>query len=285
MRMRSLALAAAVLALSTTATATAAPPKRLAALSPFTANTLADLDIRPVGIGNTLGAADRFSPKLAGVPRLSLSHPNGPNLEQLATLNPQVVLSSPTWNRGHAAMRRLGMRVELLDPTSVADVPRRTRAIGALVGRAAAGRALAKRQRRDIRAARKGIRSRPSVLLVLGVGRTPYAFLPDSWGGDVVTKAGGRLLTAGLSGSGGFAKISNETVVARDPEAIIAVPHGNPRDIPSIAGYLANNPAWRTTRAVRRGRVYLATGNSLLQAYTDAGRIIRDVRMKFLLNG
>ena len=36
---------------------------------------------------------------------------------------------------------------------------------------------------------------------------------------------------------------------------------------------------------MRRGRVYLATGNSLLQPYTDAGRIIRDVRTKFLLNG
>jgi iron complex transport system substrate-binding protein len=285
MRLRFLAVAATLLATAAAPATASAPPKRVVALSPFTANTLADLGVRPVGIGNTLGGTDRFSSRLAGVPRLTLSHPNGPNLEQLATLNPQVVLSSPTWNRGHAAMQRLGMRVEQLDPTSVADVPRRTRAIGALVGRSAAGRALAKRQRRDIRAARAGIRKRPSVLLVLGVGRTPYAFLPDSWGGDVVTKAGGRLLTAGLSGSGGFAKISNETVVARDPDVIIAVPHGNARDIPSVAGYLANNPAWRTTRAVRRGHVYLATGNSLLQAYTDAGRIIRDVRTKFLLNG
>ncbi len=285
MRLRLLALAVTVFVLGAAAAAPAAAPRRLVALSPFTANTLADLGVRPVGIGNTLGGTDRFSSKLAGVPRLALSHPNGPNLEQLAALNPQVVLSSPTWNRGHAAMRRLGMRVAMHDPHSVADVPRRTRAIGALVGRSRAGRALAARQQRDINAARRGIRKRPSVLLLLGVGRTPYAFLPGSWGGDVVTQAGGRLLTAGMRGSGGFARISNETVVARDPEIIIAVPHGNPRDIPSIAGYLANNPAWRTTRAVRRGRVYVATGNSLLQAYTDAGRIIRDVRTKFLRNG
>ena len=284
MRLRILALAI-LLALTTAASASAAPPKRLAALSPFTANTLAALGVRPVAIGNTLGATDRFAASLAGVPRLNLSHPNGPNLEQLAVLNPQVVLSSPTWNRGHAAMRRLGMRVEELDPRSVGDVARSTRKIGKLVGRAALGRTLARQQRRDIKAARQGIRKRPTVLLVLGVGRTPYAFLPNSWGGDIVTKAGGRLLTSGLTDGGGFAKISNETVVARNPDIIIAVPHGNPRDLPSIAGYLANNPAWRTTKAVRRGHVFLSTGNSLLQPYTDAGRIIRDVRTKFLLNG
>ena len=73
-----------------------AAPKRIVALTPFGANTLVKLGVKPVGVGQTLGGADRLSPKLKGVEVLPLSHPNGPNLEQLASLDPDLVLSSPT---------------------------------------------------------------------------------------------------------------------------------------------------------------------------------------------
>ncbi len=91
------------------------------------------------------------------------------------------------------------------------------------------------------------------MLLVIGVGRTPYAALANSWGGDLVTQAGGRLLTAGLKASSGFARISNETVVDRDPDVIIAIPHGSPADLAKIGDYLRTNPAW--AQDARRARV------------------------------
>lgn len=259
-------------------------PLRVVALSPFTANTLVDLGIKPVAIANTLGGQDRFRPQLRGVRRLTLSHPNGPNLEQLAALDPDVVLSSPTWRRGHAAMRSLGMRVVLADPTRVANVAAMTRKLGALVGRARRAARLARRQQADVRRAVRGVERRPRVLVVLGVGRSPYAFLPGSWGGDLVTRSGGRLLTEALEGDGGFARISDEEVVARDPDVIIAVPHGNAKDIPSLSEYLADNPAWASTSAARNGRVHVARGNALLQAFTDTGRTIRDIGTMFLKN-
>jgi iron complex transport system substrate-binding protein len=280
-----LALLLTILATAVAAApAAGAAPRRVAALTPFTANTLAELGVRPVGVGQVLGGADRISPKLNGVPRLPLSHPNGPNLEQLAKLNPQLVLSTPTWRRGAAGMRRLGMRVVESDARSVAAVPDETRRIGALLGRTRHAGRIAAAQASAIASARRGVKRHPSVLVVLGVGRTPYAFLENSWGGDVVRQAGGRLLTQGLRASGGFARISNETVVARNPDIIIAVPHGNPKDIPRLAGFLRNNPAWRTTKAARRHRIYVSTGNSLLQPWTDVGRVIRDVQAKFLKN-
>jgi iron complex transport system substrate-binding protein len=261
-----------------------AAPRRVVALTPFTANTLAALDVRPVGIGQVLGGKERLSSKLDGVPRLPLSHPNGPNLEQLAQLRPQLVLSTPAWRRGAAGIRKLRAGVVESEPVRVSAVPAETRRIGTLVGKAKRAKRVARRQARRIAAAKRGVTSHPSVLLVLGVGRTPYAFLPSSWGGDVIRQAGGRLLTAGLRSDGGYAKISDEVVVARDPDVIIAVPHGNPEDIGRLAAYYRSNPAWRTTRAVRDGRVYVAVGNSLLQAFTDVDRTIRDVQAKYLHN-
>jgi iron complex transport system substrate-binding protein len=279
-----LAAALAVLSALAFAIPAQAAPKRIAALTPFTANTLAAIGIRPVAIGETLGGHDRIDSRLKGVPTLALSHPNGPNAEQLAVRNPQLVLSAPIWRKGEAAMKRLGMAVAYSDPRNVADVFTQTRRIGGLVGKRAAAERLAARQAAEVTAAQRGIRKHPSVLLIMGVGRTSYAMLANSWGGDVVRQAGGRLLTGGLTASGGYARISDEAVVARNPDIIIAVPHGAAADIPKLAKYLSNKAGWRATKAAKRHKVFVATGNSLLQAYTDPGATIRDVRTTFLGN-
>ena len=99
-----------------------AAPKRVVALTPFTANTLAEVGHRPVAIGQTLGGHARFHRRLRGVRTLPLAHPNGPNLEQLTTLRPKLVFSSPTWRKSAQTMRNLGMRVEEADPGRVSQV-------------------------------------------------------------------------------------------------------------------------------------------------------------------
>ena len=261
-----------------------ATPKRIVALTPFTANTLGMLGVRPAGIGQTLGGDRRAHARLRNVRVLPLSHPNGPNLEQLASLNPDTVLSSSQWRKGHQAMKQLGIRVHQLDPPTLNSIPSRVKRISRLVGRKRAGNRLAVRMRRQIAKSRQGIRKRPNVLLILGVGRTPYAFMPNSWGGDLLRKAGANLLTSGLSSRGGYARISDEVVIQRNPEIIIAVPHANEDDIPGIQEYLRSNPAWQSTRAVRNNRVYISVDNSLLQAGTDVAKTIRKVRSLYLKN-
>jgi iron complex transport system substrate-binding protein len=285
-RVRTAALlaATAVLVLGLAAPAQTAPPKRVVALTPFTANILAGVGFRPVAIGQVLGGNDRFSSKLNGVPRLALSHPNGPNLEKLALYNPQLVLSAPTWRKGTRGMKGLGIKVVESDPQSANAAMADAQTISKLVGRAAAGSALAKRMRASIKRSKKSIKKHPSVLLVLGVGQTTFAFLSNSWGGDIVKQAGGKLITAGLHSSGGFARISDETVLARDPDVIIAIPHGDPSDLAKLATYLKTKPGWRKTTAAKKNHVYISTGNSLLQAFPDVGRTITDVRTKYLHN-
>jgi len=132
--------------------------------------------------------------------------------------------------------------------------------------------------------ARKGIESRPRVMVILGVGRTPFVFLPNSWGGDVVTKSGGELLTGGVESGSGFERISDEVVVAENPDVIIAVPHAEEDDIPSLSEYLRTNPAWAGTNAVENDRIYISVDNSLLQAGTDVAHTIRKVRRGYLDN-
>ncbi len=280
--MKRLALLLALLALA--APASAAAKQRIVALTPFSANTLAKLGVTPVGIGQTLGGAERFSPKLKGVEVLPLSHPNGPNLEQLASLDPDLVLSSPTWAKGNQAMGSLGIKVVIREPRTIAGAYADTYKIGQLVGVKHQARELLKSMRKRVNAATKGVTEHPKVMLILGVGRTPFTMLPNSWGGDIVTKAGGELLTGGVSSGSGFERISDEVVVAENPDIIIAVPHANEDDIPSLTEYLRDNPAWSSTSAAQNGRVYVSVDNSLLQAGTDIARTIAKVRRAYLKN-
>ena len=281
---RLLGLGLLLVALCLPATSQAAAPQRIVALTPFAANTLARLGVTPIGIGQTLGGAERFSPKLKGVTTLPLSHPNGPNLEQLASLNPDLVFSSQTWAKGNEAMEELGIDVVLHDPRSIDGALADTFKIGTIVGRKHYARDLLQLMRKQIEAAEAGVEKHPKVMLILGVGRTPFTFLPNSWGGDIVAKAGGKLLTGGVSSGSGFERISDEIVVAENPDIIIAVPHANEDDIPSLTEYLRSNPAWSSTNAAKNGRVYISVDNSLLQAGTDIARTIRKVRSAYLKN-
>ena len=269
------ALAALAVALTATGGASAANTKRVVALSPFTANTVASLGVLPKAYGVMAGSNDQYLAALKKVPTLPLSHPNGPNMEQLAVLNPTLVLTSPQWSKGTKTMRQLGMTVVESDPQTVNAVPKQTRIIGKLIGKAATAEKKAAEQERAIKKAKSRFagRAKPTVLLILGVGRTPYAFLKNSWGGDVVTQAGGALLTGGLSNPGGFARISNEDVVEKDPDVIIAVPHGttNAKDRQKLVDFLKTNEAWTGTKAVKSGRLVVWPDNSLLQAAPAPG--------------
>lgn len=280
------ALLAAVvlLAAALAPAAQAAPPKRIVALTPFAANTLAGLGIRPVAIGQTLGGHERFASNLKGVKKLTLSHPNGPNMEELALLNPQLVFSSPTWAKGAKTMRDFDIRVVNADPQNVGQVYAQTAMIGRVVGRQSGARALIRSMRKQVKRARKGIRRKPRVLLILGVGRAPFVMLPNSWGGSVIRAAGGRVLTGGATSRGGFARISDEKILTANPDVIIATPHGAASDIKEIARFLSNNPAWEDSRAVKSGQLYISTDNSLLQGGTDVAQVIRKVRRDYLKN-
>lgn len=279
-----LTLLAAALCLWASAAGAATPPKRIVALTPFAANTLADLGVKPVAIGQTVGGNERFAPQLKGVPVLPLSHPNGPNLEQLVSLRPELVLSTKTWAKGNQAMQNLGIRVVTREPVRVNGIFSKTLAIGRLVGKLPEAKKLAAQMREELGRARKGIVKRPSVMVILGVGHSPFTFLPNSWGGDLVRKAGAEVLSGGLTSGSGFQRISDEVVIAEDPEVLIVVPHGEPEDIPAITKYFENDPAWGATKAAKEGHIYISTNNSLLQAGTDVGKTIEEVRKKYLHN-
>lgn len=259
---------------------------KIVTLTPFSSNALVNSGVKPVAIGKQAAGHKSTSPKLKGVRQLALSHPNGPNMEEIATINPDVVLSSTAWAKGSQTMRDLAITVRMMDPATVNQVVPKIKAIGNAYGNRKTTAKFAKKIQRQIKYAKTGrpIKRRPKVLLVLGVGRSANVFLKNTWGASVVQAAGGALLTGDLSASGGFAKVSDEWIVQQDPDIIVAVPHGNAEDIPEITKHYQNNPAWSTTRAVQTKNVFVLVDDALLQPDTDAGNTIKRVRTKILKN-
>ncbi|MCB0861044.1 MAG: ABC transporter substrate-binding protein [Solirubrobacterales bacterium] len=264
--------------------AEAAKQKRVVAISPFAAQTMIQLGVKPIRVGQTIGATPRQNRMFRGIKKLKLSHPNGPNLEVMAKLNPDIVFTSSRWSKGSSAMRRLGIRVINADPTRVTQVPANVSKIGRILGRSKQARRLNLSIRKGIARATRTTTKHPKVLVVLGIGNTAMAFLKNSWGGQLVQKAGGSLVTGGATNSGGFARLSDEVVVAQNPDIIIVVPHGNSNDLSQVADYILNNEAWKTTNAVKNKKVYVSVNNELLQAGTDVGPTIGMIRSKWLKN-
>lgn len=284
----SLVLTAALLAGSAGA---AGSSKRIVALTPFSANTLVGVGVKPVAIGAMAIGNKGMSPKLKGIKQLRLSHPNGPNMEQIAQIDPDTVLTSNEWRKGSQTMRDLAINVREMDATTAPAVPAKIRSIGYAFGAKKATDKLVAQTKAEYAFATKGtkksphpIKTRPKVLMILGVGRTPFVFLNSSWGGSIAKAAGADLLGGNERGSGGFVKVSDEYVVQQQPDIILAVPHGNARDLTSIREHLLANPAWSTTPAVRNGKVYVTMDDALLQPNIDVGDTIKRVRTAFLKN-
>ncbi len=269
----------------------AAGPERIVAITPFTANILAQLGVKPVAVAEPAAGEEDLHPALRDIPRLKLSHPNGPNLEQLAALRPDAVFSSPTWRAGTPRIQRLGIQVyDSLDPQRLGTVPIGIRKIANLVGKSAQGAALANRIQGEYRKAQRGIKQRPRVLLVMGLAQYTLAMLGNSWGGDIIEAAGGRLVTKGIkpiarTNEGAVVgNLSNEAVVRMNPDVIIVVPHGNSGEVPTIAKYYRNFAPWRKTNAAKHGRIHIPTDDLLLQASSDPAALIRKVRRDYLKN-
>ena len=277
-----------VLAVFGSADASAAKNKRIVALTPFSANAMGMLGVTPVGVGDVLTDNTRaaYVPLISNglangkIKQLPLSHPNGPNLEQLAKLRPKLVYTSPQWSKGSSAMRSLRITVKKSEPTTLGGVYSQMKSIARNVNKQKKANRLVRQMRAQVKKAIPvgAARSNKKVMVILGVGRTPFTFLGNSWGGSVAKMAGGSLQTGGATSGSGFARISDEVVIASQPEVIIAVPHASKGDIPELKEFMRNNPAWASTPAIENDDIFVSTDNSLLQAGVNPGQVIKRVR-------
>jgi iron complex transport system substrate-binding protein len=163
---------------------------------------------------------------------------------------------------------------EINDEPSPEALTARVKAIAGKVGKAAAGEELVKRIEKgfaDLAAATKGLTRTPSALFVLSVqgGRATIGGTDTT--ADVMLKLAGA--TNAASTLKGFKPISEESIIAMDPEAIVIMSrsggHGVGSEVLKLPGVAATR-AGRDRRVIEMDGLYLmGFGPRAPEAATD----------------
>lgn len=228
-------------------------PQRIAAGVPFVVEMLYDLGHPPIV------RPDRpVRPKAAeALPQVAVTHNVGPNLEQLAAAEPDLVVLSAVFAQfADSIQQNLGVPVLVYAIKDVNDIPRIYRAFGTWLNDKAKAEQVATAMEKKLAAYETNKADGPRVMAVFGVPDSFFTFLPDSYLGSMVDRLGGSLITEGLdpmSAGSGMAVFSMEVAIERDPDIIIVVRHGPEIDLDST---LAKHAAWADLRAVKAGNVH-----------------------------
>lgn len=185
------------------------------------------------------------------------------NIEEILALEPQVVLMSDMAQSEEQVkmLEENGVRVVVSDANDIAGVYTAIRMIGALMGKDAEAEALVA----DMQATFDGIAAKAE-----NTGKTVYFEVsPLQWG---LWTAGGHTfmdelaamcgLTNAFADVDGWAAISEEQVLERDPDYIVTISmyYGEgPTPVEEIMG----RAGWENLKAVKNGDVFNADSNSI----------------------
>ena len=237
----------------------AGPAERIVVLEPSDCEIL-----------DALGASDRIIgrgaycalPAIADVPVVQSGYDT--NVEEIIALGPDLVIMN-TMNQRTEEIERLeaaGIPVLSCESTDIEGVYANIRCIGACVGKEAEAEAVIA----GMQAVFASVGENKEAL----AGKTVYFEVsPLAWGlwtagrGTFMDEAASLLgLTNIFSDVEGWAEVSEEQVIARDPDYIVTITmyYG---EGPTPEEEIASRPGWADITAVKNGAILNLTGNEL----------------------
>jgi len=210
-----------------------------------------------------------------------------PNMEAILAKRPDIVIAVPTpGNRGSVeALQRLGLRVLIVDPRTLAETEESLAVIGGAIGRAAEARALVSHIETRLAAVRGRLAGVPERRVLMLVGHTPLiAAGTGTFQDELIRMARGINLAAGVGGA--WPHLSIEFAIAQAPEVIIDTSMGN-EERAGTEGMLEFWNAFPTIPAVQAHRVFgykayqlLRPGPRLPEAFEAIARAIHPERFE-----
>jgi len=204
-----------------------------------------------------------------------------PNVEVILAKHPDVVIALPSpGNQSPVeALRRLGLKVVLVDPNTIAEIKESLVTIGRELGHEAEGRALVSRIEAQMTAVQGRIGDAPERKVLMIVGHTPpIAVGRGTFQDELIRMAHG--INPAASAGGTWPHLSVEFVIASAPEVIIDTTMGNEEG--------TGSEFWRTFStlpAVKNNRVYgykayevLRPGPRIGEAFEAVARFIHPER-------
>ncbi|MBI4518039.1 MAG: cobalamin-binding protein [Deltaproteobacteria bacterium] len=204
-----------------------------------------------------------------------------PNVELIVAKRPDVIVAVPSpGNRAPVeSLRRLGLKVVVVDPQTVAEILESLLAIGRELEREQQAQALVAHIRQQMAAVAQRLAGAPERKVLMVVGHTPLIAVGGGTFQDELIRSA-RGVNLGAQAGGSWPHLNLEFVIAAGPEVIIDTTMGNE----ARAGAEAATAFWsqfRSLPAVRERRVYgyrayqlLHPGPRLGEAFETVARFI-----------
>jgi len=200
--------------------------------------------------------------KVKGLP--SVGKVNNPNVETIASLSPDLVIGMnfPFHLSIRYSIEAAGIKTAMFSANNLKETEEILKIYGKITGKSE----VAETAWRDIDSklkyvaeALKGV-DKKKVLVLYGSTESFNMALPSSTIGQMVELAGGINIAAGHKSKGlgmmnrGFAPVSLEHVLMKDPDIVFIITHGDEVS-PSADRSLIKHPAWKALRAVQNDKV------------------------------
>lgn len=230
-------------------------PERIVSLVPSTTEILFAL-----GLGGKIAGVDRWSDYPPEAKSKPVVGDLNTDIEKVLAQKPDLVIGGASANRmGVEALRKLGVTVYTVEPKTIAEVEQSIKEIGRLTNAAAKAEEVVsamERKRTAVQAKLQEIPDDRKPLVYVEVAPASELFTAGegTFMDELVTLAGGRNAFRDLSG---WAKISSEQVIARNPQVILST-HGVTAD---VLKEMENRPGWNGIPAVKERRVIAVDTN------------------------
>ncbi|HXZ18876.1 MAG TPA: cobalamin-binding protein [Candidatus Acidoferrales bacterium] len=223
-----------------------AEPQRIVSLAPSLTETVFALDLG----ARLSGVTDYCDYPPEARTRTRVGGPINPNLEQIVSLHPDIVLAIRSLNRADTveALDRLGIPVYTTDPRTVEDVVASTRRLGEVLGAKSNGEALA-----------AAMEKRLAELAHRLAGRAPKRVFFVVWLDPIITTGQQTFLADALRHAGAesvitadqdWPQIDIEEVLRQKPDYLVFA--GAHQDDPQgTINSLRKRPGWRSLDSVR----------------------------------
>ena len=223
-------------------------PQRIVSLAPSLTETVFAL-----GLGSRLSGDTNYCdyPPEA-LTRTHVGGPINPDLEQIVSLHPDVVLATRSLNRQETvdALDRLGIPVYTTDPRTVEDVVASTRRLGAVLGAKSQGDAVAAQMERRLADLARRLAGRPVRRVFFVVWLDPIISTgPHTFIADALRHAGAISV---VNAPQDWPQIGVEEVLRQNPDYLVFA-GTHPDDPQATINALKARPGWSSLAAVREG--------------------------------
>ncbi|MEE2718996.1 MAG: ABC transporter substrate-binding protein [Planctomycetota bacterium] len=228
---------------------------RIATLLPFAADQLLAMGVKPVCVPGLRGDT---SPAWEEIPTIQMDHSAGPNLEQLIAVEPDYIVTASVYAQFMPQIESITKaKIVFMDVDSIEVAMTCMAKLGEISGRTEKAAEMVKAVReRLLEPSKVKDADRIKVLAIFGTPHSFYAFMPESYLGDLVKHGGGRIGPDGLVSHKiykGLAPLSMETVIDYNPDLLLVLFHGTEE---TARAMFEGDPLWGSLNAVHENRMF-----------------------------